>query len=73
MGETELQKAGAGEPLISRYLLTVKSLDEFGEVVPSVMRTRSSLRMVLNSAGRQVLVPDPFHGAIIEVTVCHFK
>lgn len=60
-------------PLISRYLLSVKGLDEFAEVVPSVVRSRRGLRMVLHTERGEVLVPYTFHRVIIEVTVCDLK
>ena len=72
-GETGLLSHAAGEPLISAYLLTVKSLDEFGEVVPSVMRAWCGLRMVLDTECWQVYVPNTFYCVIIEVTMRHLK
>ena len=65
--------AHSGLPLISAYLLTVKSLDEFGEVVPGIVRPWRGLWMVLNAEHRQFYVPHSFYGVIIEVTVCHLK
>ena len=65
--------ADSGLPLISAYLLTVKSLDEFGEVIPCIVGARGGLRMVLNAEGWQFYVPDTFYGVIIEVTVRHLK
>ncbi len=65
--------ANSGLPLISAYLLTVKSLDEFGEVVPCIVRPGRGLRMVLNAEQWQFQVSDTFYGVIIEVTVRHLK
>ena len=65
--------ANSGLPLISAYLLTVKSLDEFREVPLGIVRPRRGLRMVLDGEHRQFPVPHTFDGVIIEVTVCHLK
>src|SRR5437879_4136617 len=59
-------KAGGN---IRAYLLTVKSLEELLEVLLGVVRARRCLRMVLDGDDRVLAVPDPFHGAVIEVEV----
>ena len=55
------------------YLLRVKRLDEFGEVLAGVVGSGRGLRMVLHGKNRQFLVPDAFDGAIIEVNMGYLK
>lgn len=53
--------------------MSVKSLEELGEVRPRVMGAWGGLRMVLHGEYGELPVPDTFHRAIIEVKVCHLK
>ena len=55
------------------YLLRVKRLDEFGEVLTGVVGPGRGLRMVLHSENRQFFVPNTFDGAIIEVNMRYLK
>ena len=53
--------------------MTVKSLDELLEVLPSVVGARRGLRMVLNSENRVLAVLHPFDGPVVEVKVGDLK
>ena len=52
--------------------MPVKSLQEFREVIPSVVRARSGLRMILYRKNWQISVSNPFDGVVIEVKVGDF-
>ena len=58
---------------IGAYLLPVKSLQEFLEVIPSVMGTWGSLWVILHGKNREISVPNPFDGVVIEVKVGDFE
>ena len=53
--------------------MPVKSLQEFLEVIPGVVRPWSGLRMILYCKNRQFPVPDAFYGVVIEVKVGDFQ
>ena len=53
--------------------MPVKSLQEFLEVIASVVRPRSRFRVILYCKNRQFSVANPFNGVVIEVKVGDFE